>query len=70
MDVKVDRDIPVPRPKRTGVTALLRTLKPGDSVLLDSLHAPALAFRIFGKGHFRSHKEHGGIRIWRTEGKK
>lgn len=65
MDAKVDRTVPVPPSRHTGVTALLRQLNVGESVLLDSPHPAALAQRVFGKGNYRSHKEHGGIRIWR-----
>lgn len=67
MDVKVDQTVPVPPVRHTGCTAILRTLKIGESVLLPSSNAAALAFRLFGKGAYRSHKERGGIRIWRVE---
>lgn len=68
MDVRIDQTRPPPDPPyRTGFTALLRTLNIGESVLLPTLDykANTVAYRVFGKGNYRSHKEHGGIRIWR-----
>jgi len=59
---------PPPRRPRTGLTALLRQLEPGDSVLLPITpwRAYGLAYRVLGKGNFQSKKEHGGTRVWRV----
>ncbi len=65
MDARVDKNVPVPSPRHTGITALLRTLAVGESVLIDTCNPSALAYRVFGKGNYRSHKERGGVRIWR-----
>ena len=64
MDFQFDQGVPV-RPRLTGTTALLRLMKPGESKVFPSVTAVALAFRVFGRGGYRSHKEHGGTRIWR-----
>lgn len=63
-----ERALPIPPPRtRTGFTALLRTLKVGESSLLPTLDykAHTVAYRVFGKGNYRGRKEKGGIRIWR-----
>ena len=64
MDFAFEQNVPVP-PRSTGTTALLRLMKPGESKLFPSKTAVAIAFRVFGRGNFRSHKERGGTRIWR-----
>lgn len=66
MDGVIDKGVTPPPPRIVGITALLRTFVVGDSKLIDSPNAPAIAYRIFGKGNYRSHKERGGIRIWRV----
>lgn len=68
MDLKIEKDVPVPsKVPHTGFTALLRALAIGDSVLLPTYpeKANTVAYRVFGKGHYRSQKEQGGTRIWR-----
>ena len=69
MELKTDTNIPPPPPRRrTGVTAALRAMEIGDSLLLPILtwQANSYAYRVLGKGNFRARKEHGGTRIWRT----
>ena len=65
MEIRADSHVPVPAPRAIGTTALLRLLKPGESYVFPSTSAVAIACRVFGKGGYRSHKERGGIRIWR-----
>ena len=63
----IEKNIPVPPPHKTGVTALLRELQIGESRLIPEVSGKvySLAYRVLGKGNFRAHKEHGGTRIWR-----
>ncbi len=68
MDLQTQNNVPQPPPKRrTGVTAALRAMAIGDSMLVPLLtwQANSYAYRVFGKGNFRAKKEHGGTRIWR-----
>ena len=63
----IERDVPVPPLIRTGVTALMREMKVGDSRLISEVEwrGRTIAYRVFGKGNFRTQKVRGGIRIWR-----
>lgn len=66
---KIDQGIPPPAPKpRTGFTALIRSLKVGESVLLPvpTWKANAIAYRALGQGNYRSEKGPDGVRIWRV----
>ena len=63
--MKVETGVPLPPEPMKGATAVLRALKPGESAHFPNLHAAALAFRILGRGHYRSRKERGGVRVWR-----
>ena len=66
--MKIEHDIPPPPPRRrTGYTALVRSLQPGESVLLPvpNWKANAIAYRALGAGNYRSQKETDGVRVWR-----
>jgi hypothetical protein len=64
--MKIEKGIPVPKGRGDGITATLRALKVGESVLVPSLNAQVLAARAMGKGKWRSALE-GNIRIWRIK---
>lgn len=64
----IEKGIPIPEKRGMhGYSALLRELKPGDSVLLPIVpyRAYGLGWKVLGKGNFRSKKENGGTRVWR-----
>ena len=64
----IEKDVPLPVSRGTGMTAAIRELKVGESRLLPIVpwRAYGLAYRVLGKGNFKCHKEAGGVRVWRV----
>lgn len=68
MTLKIERNVPVPQ-KRGEISAVLRRLKPGESVLLSSSanSASSIARYAIGSGKFLVRAEGNGARVWRTK---
>lgn len=72
MDYVIEDGIPCPSVYRTGLTAVLRTMEPGQSVFVAQLQhrvsgiTSALHRRLPSR-RYRTRTVEGGTRIWRTE---
>ena len=63
----IQKNVPIPPPRQTGITALLKQLKVGESVIVDtpnrgSLHGNAKNIGI----KIVTRKEGSGFRVWRV----
>jgi len=63
----IEHGIPCPPQRNRGISAALRTMRSGDSILLDKTRAQAaaLAHIVFGKGNYATNSEGGSTRVWR-----
>lgn len=69
-DLKIEKGIPLPEGTRGsgGITAVLRSMTIGDSVLLSNCKYPSgYAALALGKGNYACRKEGTGFRIWRVK---
>lgn len=70
---KIDKNIPVPSgytERRTGISAALRSLKVGESILFKGKTRAGIASlgcHVFGPGGCTTRLEDGGIRLWRVK---
>lgn len=74
MNIVIENNVPLPAPRHSGLTAALRKLTIGQSVLI-----PNRAMRGINPSVFHVHKKTGhdftcrtegtGVRVWRTEPK-
>ena len=67
---KIEKGVPIPpKANGTGATAVIRSLKAGDSVELQTSikSAMTLAYRIYGKGYVVVRTTEKGCRIWRIK---
>lgn len=75
MELKIEKNIPVPLEKYAGMTSILRKMKVGDSFLIkigedhrsQVNNALGAMYRIYGSSCARSRKVEGGTRIWRIK---
>lgn len=65
-ELKIEKGIPIPS-GNANVTATLRKLKVGDSVLLPSSFDRQYAHQVLGKGNYTARKMEDGVRVWRTK---
>lgn len=69
-ELKVETNVPVPFTKKTGVSETLRSLKPGQSVVLNSSQSWArkAAQEYIGAGKYAVRAaDGGGFRVWRIK---
>lgn len=75
MEIKIDRNVPVPKPRSTGVTNAIRRLARdgsiGDSILLPlDVVAPGTLGRVIhqvvGPGCMSLRKTANGYRVWKV----
>ena len=67
---KIEKGIPIPpKANGTGATAVIRSLKVGESVELPNRNKSVtqLAHQIYGKGHVVVRATEKGCRIWRIK---
>lgn len=71
-EFKIEKNVPIPpRKKRglskTGMTATLRTMKVGESVLFTTAISSACTLYRSVDGKFTARIVKGGVRVWRTK---
>lgn len=71
----IEKDVPIPEigngKRRTGLTACLRAMEVGDSVLVGmndgSPYSRVSAYQSLNDARFTTRTVEGGLRIWRVE---
>lgn len=69
MNLKIEKNIPIPPRRGSGIAAILREMQVGDSVLFprgDGRNARS-TFGRFEPKKFCTRSVDGGIRVWRIE---
>lgn len=70
-ELKIEKGIPIPPRRKSGMTEVLRALEVGDSVLLmttySSVGGIVYLARAGTEKKFVTRTEGDGIRVWRTE---
>lgn len=66
---KIENNVPMPKPRKSGVSVLLRSLKKGQSVLLEmpQNNVANLAQHALGSGNYTTKIVDGGTRVWRLK---
>ena len=70
MELKAEKNVPLPVAKASGVSAFLKTLKVGESVLVPGLkinNADAAVKYAGLQGRAKCRTMDGGVRIWRIK---
>lgn len=70
MELKIDKNIPLPSKRGTGFTLTLQKMKKGDSTFIRGKLASNIcnaARRAFGAGAYATRKEGDGVRLWRVK---
>lgn len=68
--LEIEKNVPLPPSNNgTGLSAVLRSMEIGDSVLVESTKKNRLtaAFAKHAPRKFSQRKQEGGIRVWRKE---
>ena len=64
---KIEKNVPIPKKRTSGVSALLRKLKVGESILLPKQAAYTQAYAVLGKGNCTIRSTPDGVRVWRIK---
>jgi len=70
MELKIEKNIPLPPKKGTNFTATLHKMKKGESTFIRGKLASNIcnaARRAFGVGGYATRKEGDGVRLWRVK---
>ena len=67
LELKIEKNVPIPKRGRSGISAALKSMKVGDSMILPKQTAYTQAYKVLGKGNCAVRSTADGVRVWRIK---